>query len=234
MENTFGQILKRERNKQGLSLVKLSSKINNAINASYINRLETGDQQNPGFTVVCMLCSALNIDMREVFRAFNYESLITNYNKEAEFSIEELIRLHKVKVPMENEILSKEEQEMIINIIQTAFRIAKSDVRLEDLSPLLHEIQQLHDIQKRYVDTVEVAFQSKTFIFNITAILEQSDLSREEVIEALKEQMEYKGSKLLDVRDELIVLQIKEEVWLAKKVDCEITFISNYVDPVSL
>ncbi|WP_026673771.1 helix-turn-helix domain-containing protein [Alkalihalobacterium bogoriense] len=232
MENEFGLIIKRERNNQGLSLAKLSKVIFNelgvSLNASYINRLESGEQQNPSFAIVCALSSALNLDINEVFRAFNYENLIADYNEEAEFTIAELIRLHKVIMPEGDRLINKEEQEIIISIIHTIFNIARKDVSFEDLSPLLYHIQQLHNIQKRYVDTVEVAFQTKTLIFNITVILEQSDLSGEEVVGALNEQVKQKGSKLLDINDELIVFTLGNEEWLAKKEHNQITFIAKY------
>lgn len=232
MEIEFGHIIKRERQKMGLSLAKLSQKIYKeldvSLNASYINRLESGEQQNPSFAIVCALSSALNLDINEVFRAFHYENLIADYNEKAEFSIEELIRLHKVKAPGEDELLSKEEQEIIINIIQTSFRIAKNDVRFEQLSPLLHELQQLHNIQKRNEEVIEVDFHTSTFLFNIKALLEQSKLSRAEIEEALMEQVEQKGSKLLDLHDELIVFTLGNEEWLAKKEHNQITFIAKH------
>ena len=232
MSNEFGLILKRERQNKGLSLAKLSQvilkELNVSLNASYINRLESGEQQNPSFTIVCALCSALDLDINEIFRAFNYENLIADYDQDSEFTIEELIRLHKVKVPDGNGLLGKEEQEIIINIIQTAFRIAKNEITFDQLSPLLHELQQLHEILKRQEEVMEVDFQNNDFIFNFKALLEQSTLSREEIVEAINEQVKKKGSKLLDINDELIVFNLNNEQWLAKKEQNRIRFVSKY------
>lgn len=231
MENTFGHIIKRERQNKGLSLAKLSKvifkELGVSLNASYINRLESGEQQNPSFTIVCALSSALDLDINEVFRAFHYENLIADYDQEAEFSVEELIRLHKVKSPEEDELLSKEEQEILINIIQTSFRIAKSEISFEKLLPLLQELQQLHDIHKREEEIFEIEFHNKTFLFNIKVLL-QSALSRVKIEEALREQVEQKGSKLLDLHDELIVFILRNEEWLAKKEHNQITFVARH------
>lgn len=232
MEIEFGHIIKRERQKMGLSLAKLSQKIfkelDVSLNASYINRLESGEQQNPSFAIVCALSSALNLDINEVFRAFHYENLIADYDQEAEFTIDELIRLHNVIMPKGDRLLNKEEQEIIINIIQTSFRIAKNDVRFEQLSPLLHELQQLHNIQKRNKEAIEVNYYTNIFLFNIKALLEQSKLSRAEIEEALMEQVKQKGSKLLDLHDELIVFSLNNEQWLAKKENNQITFVAKH------
>ncbi|RKJ32392.1 hypothetical protein D7X33_39630, partial [Butyricicoccus sp. 1XD8-22] len=146
----------------------------------------------------------------------------------SEFTIEELIRLHKVKVPDGNGLLGKEEQEIIINIIQTAFRIAKNEITFDQLSPLLHELQQLHEILKRQEEVMEVDFQNNYFVFNFKALLEQSMLSRTEIVEAINEQVKQKGSKLLDINDELIVFNLNNEQWLAKKEQNRITFVSKY------
>ncbi|MFP4854712.1 hypothetical protein, partial [Paraburkholderia sp. BR14264] len=53
-------------------------------------------------------------------------------------------------------------------------------------------------------------------------------LSRTEIVEAINEQVKQKGSKLLDIKDELIVFSLNKEQWLAKKEQNRITFVSKY------
>src|SRR5699024_1561144 len=79
-ENSFGQIVKRERKKMKMSLAKVAEAVtnidnNHKINPSYINRLEKGEQSNPSFLIVAMLSTVLDLDMREAFRAFGFEQL---------------------------------------------------------------------------------------------------------------------------------------------------------------
>lgn len=72
-EVKFGEILKRERKNRKMSLRELNEKSN--IEASYIHRLEKGNRDNPGFTTVCALAHALNLDGNEVLNSFGYENL---------------------------------------------------------------------------------------------------------------------------------------------------------------
>ena len=75
-EMTFGDILKRERTNRGLSLRELAEV--SGIEASYINRLEKGNRDNPGFVTVCALASAMELNGEEILKSFGYDSLGTN------------------------------------------------------------------------------------------------------------------------------------------------------------
>lgn len=94
---SFGEILKRERTNQDLSLRQLSEISN--IEASYINRLEKGNRDNPGFSTVCALSKALNLNGDEVLRSFGYDSLGTTQTAESNEmdQIESLIKAYITK-----------------------------------------------------------------------------------------------------------------------------------------
>ncbi|WBL15233.1 helix-turn-helix domain-containing protein [Sutcliffiella sp. NC1] len=77
---SFGEILKEKRMERGLSLRQLSEISN--IEASYINRLEKGDRENPGFSTVCALAKALNVSGDEILNSFGYEQLGSNQKSE--------------------------------------------------------------------------------------------------------------------------------------------------------
>ncbi|WP_170211371.1 helix-turn-helix domain-containing protein [Robertmurraya siralis] len=228
MENTFGLIVQRERNKQGLSLAKLSSLLNNEIDPSYINRLEK-EQKNPSFKVVCLLTTALNLDVREVFRAFGFENLITNYDEEAVFAIDEFIRLHKIKNPHNNQIISKEEQETLINIVHNVFELSQAELDLGQLSPLLKEIQKLRDIHLcETTEFIEVPFMNTTFTVDIKAVSAQNrSFDREKAIVAIQDLVSKKGTKLLDIKDGSITVDLNGESWLAQIKGERVTFITR-------
>lgn len=235
MENTFGLIVQRERNRQGLSLAKLSSLLNNEIDPSYINRLEK-EQKNPSFKVVCLLTSALNLDVREVFRSFGFDHLITNYDEEAIFSVEEFIRLHKLKNPLDNRIINNEEQETLIKIIHTVFELSYAEVDLGQLSPLLKEIQKLREIHLREsTECIEVTFMNTTFTVDIKAVSAQNrSFDREKAIVAIQDLVSKKGTKLLDIKDGSITVDLNGESWLAQIQGERVTFITRKKEIIDL
>lgn len=235
MENTFGLIVQRERNKQGLSLAKLSSLLNNEIDPSYINRLEK-EQKNPSFKVVCLLTSALNLDIREVFRAFGFENLITNYDEEAVFSIDEFIRLHKIKNPLDNRIINSEEQETLINIIHNVFELSQKEIHLGNLAPMLKEIQNFRDLYVREAtEYIEVPFMNTRFHVNIKAVLaHNSSLNMEKAIVAIQDMLSEKGTKLLDIKDGSVVLELSGENWIVKIDGKRVTFITKIEEIINL
>lgn len=72
-EFEFGAIIKRERKNKEMSLSKLSEE--STIEASYINRLEKGNRDNPGFKTVVSIVNALNLDQEEVLNSFGFDRL---------------------------------------------------------------------------------------------------------------------------------------------------------------
>lgn len=235
MENTFGVIVQRERNRQGLSLAKLSSLLNNEIDPSYINRLEK-EQKNPSFKVVCLLTSALNLDVREVFRSFGFDHLITNYDEDAVFSIDEFIRLHKLKNPLDNRIINNEQQETLIKIIHTVFELSYVEVDLGQLSPLLKEIQKLREIHLRETtECIEVPFMNTKFTVNIKAVLSQnSSFDRENVIVAIQDLVSKKGAKLLDIMHGSVTVHLNGESWVVNIEGNRVTFITKMEEIINL
>lgn len=159
-DDNFGAIIKRERNKQGLSLQKLTVKTGNTITPSYINRLEAGEKINPSFGVVCSLATALSLDLREVFKVFGYENLLNINTKSSSDTIEELIRLNNVEAPKpssqrEIEIahknyLSQEEKEQLIEIITSIFQfsIAKPEKALGHMPLIIEQIVEFRETRQ--------------------------------------------------------------------------------------
>ncbi|MDR4887974.1 helix-turn-helix domain-containing protein [Fredinandcohnia sp. QZ13] len=86
---TFGEIIKKEREKQKLSLRELAEMSN--IEASYINRLEKGNRDNPGFSTVCALAKALKLNGDEIVRSFGYDHLGTQISSQKEEDIKRKI-----------------------------------------------------------------------------------------------------------------------------------------------
>ena len=60
----FGSMIKYLREKQGLSLKEVESMT--GISASYINRLERGERENPSFTMIEQLSNSLKCDLYEL------------------------------------------------------------------------------------------------------------------------------------------------------------------------
>ena len=71
----FSQLVKKHRMESNLSLQEVANLCDVKITASYISRLELGERENPTFKICMALCKALNIDLREVFRAFEAEDI---------------------------------------------------------------------------------------------------------------------------------------------------------------
>lgn len=127
----FGNALAREREKRGLSLKELSDRIGKdengkpRVSPSYLNRLETGDRDNPTIELVCLLASELDIDIREILKEYGYEKFLSDDFEKIE-DIGSIIRLNNIKVTNnEGELekyLSKSEKEILIEIITYIFQ----------------------------------------------------------------------------------------------------------------
>lgn len=172
-ENSFGEIVKRERKRKELSLAKVAEAVtgiddNHKITPSYINRLEKGEKSNPSFVNVVMLSRVLDLDMKEVFKSFGFEQLIEGYDSEYEFTLEEFIRLHTLKLKDETvedndtsmirHLNNYNEKEALIRLLKAVF-----DYTLEEDNPpinkmirILEELDKLHQIQKRSQLTEDV------------------------------------------------------------------------------
>jgi transcriptional regulator with XRE-family HTH domain len=119
-QKTFGEILKRERANQSLSLRQLSEISD--IEASYINRLEKGNRDNPGFSTVCSLAKALNLNGDEILQSFGFEQLGSNQASPIS-EVQSLIQSYVTANDNVNGYLPK-----IISLIEelrTQFQVAK-------------------------------------------------------------------------------------------------------------
>jgi transcriptional regulator with XRE-family HTH domain len=230
IHNTFGAIVRREREKQGLSLAKLAKeRLEGAVNASYINRLETGEKHSPSFQIVALLSQALDLDMREVFRAFEFEDLIENYDKEADFTMEELIRLHKIKFPTESETTSFKlpdrnlnhlEQEGIIAVLNALFDYALEEGNtIGKLQRIIEESEKLREIVQKERSTFQTLFvQGKEVTFTVqfdrSMIQVESQESWEKSIEKAIKAIEF---KLYDYPKGMLMIPINGETWVVQK-----------------
>lgn len=133
IRDNFGAILARERRKENRSLKDLAEMLGYNeegkynITPSYLNRLEKGEKANPSFWMVCLMIDKLNLNIREVFKSFGFESILpSNINSETD-SVEEIIRLSNIKATLSpNEeglksYLSQEEKEALLSIINDVF-----------------------------------------------------------------------------------------------------------------
>jgi transcriptional regulator with XRE-family HTH domain len=246
-EDFFGEIVKRERKKQDLSLAQLSKEIENQFgealtpSASYINRLETGDKVNPSFKIVCMLCQVLSLDVREVFGSFGFAGLIKGVNP-GEFSIEELIRLHKIQQPNDkfnDGILSIPQKEILLAIIQALFDYSIPEKIPVDMLPfIITEINRFREVQQESfqseMDDVRVNYLGTELTFRMGPLCKAgwNDLKewREEIIRTLDK----RGVRLLDIPTGTILFPLGDQLWLASKNGYTITFLSNQTNIISL
>lgn len=245
----FGSIVKRERQLQEISLKKLSENLGGEINPSYINRLETGKQTNPSFQVVVNLCRELNLDMREVFRTFGFESLIKDYDQDAVFSIEELIRLHKIKLPVKIDnkdelsdryrLLNKEEQEQIIQLIYEVFDygLSKETDYIKKLTSIIQQIQELREMQQKTLNqlgTFNVKEMDKTYTIQLDNKIWEYISDFEEWKKAVEVAIDNYSGFLRDYPGGIFTLSIDKQEWLVEKDNNILKFLFKKSEIVSL
>lgn len=138
---SFGDILFRERNKKNMSLKELADYIGfdehgkHLLSPSYLNRLEKNEAHNPSFKNVCLLSKKLSLDLREVFKSFEYEELILDDKNLNLNRIQDIIRIVDIKAPLIRTygdwsidgLLSFAEKEILISIIINIFNIGVCD-----------------------------------------------------------------------------------------------------------
>lgn len=242
-ENSFGEIVKRERKQMEMSLAKVAEAVTNIdndhkINPSYINRLEKGEQSNPSFVIVALLSTVLGLDMREVFRSFGFEHLIEGFDSEAEFTLEELIRLHTLKIVrgVENDnetpqkILNNEEKEAIIKVLEAIFDYTLDDTSIDKLIHVLEELDKLRQIQVResnQQDSIEVNYMGETFMVELGSLPKQEGIDLTELKEDITEAIEKEIYKLMDFPKGIIHMTIGKERWLVQKDKYNLTLLSK-------
>ncbi|MCM3390615.1 helix-turn-helix domain-containing protein [Ureibacillus chungkukjangi] len=244
-EFIFGRLVKRSRTEQNLTLQELSNKTNGEITASYINRLESGNKSKPGFDVVCELCNALSLDIREVLQSFGYESLIKEYDQDAIYSLEEFIRLHKVKLPGSIEqikeadrLINPEEQELLIELINTVFdySFVNESQAVEKLSSIIKQLYILREKEQKYLlNTNTFEFHTAGITYTVECDLKKLDVSD---FNAWKNDMITVVSQLGDFFEDnlkgILNLTIDNEAWIVEKKDNHLKFICRKTDIVSL
>lgn len=239
VENTFGDLVKRERSYQKKSLAKLSEELDGAIDPSYINRLEKGEKDNPGFKIVLLLSKVLNLDMREVYQAFQYEFPIVDFDKNAEVSIKDLIRLNKVLKPTLNDsedhqrILSKDEKEALLSIIETVFEYAlEEEANVNILASVMQKVHKLREVKQREIeknkDIFHVTVDEVEYTIELDPLLHEHVRDDfEEWKKALEQEIEKVGNKLRDYTNGIFYLEILGSSWIVQKNRLKIKILSE-------
>lgn len=244
-ENSFGEIVKRERKKMKLSLAKVADAVTNIdndhkINPSYINRLEKGEQSNPSFIIVAMLSTVLNLDMREVFRSFGFEQLIEGYDSEAEFTLEELIRLHTLKLIHRSEndketlrrSLNNNEKEALIKLLETVFdySLEESNSSNDKLIRVLEELDNLREIQQKELNNQEAFifnYMGETYTVELGLLPKKEGIKLDDLKEDVKQAIEEEIYKLMDLPQGILKMTIGMEEWIIQKERNHITLLSK-------
>lgn len=168
----FGEILRRERKKMNKTLNTmaefLSEEVENdaTITPSYLNRLETGDRDNPSFKLVCSIASKLGLDLNEVFKAFGFESLIQGIYDKNYDDIEMIIRLSNIKAPIKKlkngkiiyDYISDNEKEILIKVINKIFEysIMNNDIKTNKIiSEIIELVGQYKDIITNKTESIK-------------------------------------------------------------------------------
>lgn len=247
-EFEFGRLVKRSRTEQNLTLQELSEKTNGEITASYINRLETGKKSNPSFDVVAELCKALNLDVREVFQSFGFGALIKEFHQDAVFSIEEIFRLHKIKLPdnlgyqkdfaIEERLLQKEEQEQLIKIINAIFEYSFSDETdaIEELTSVIKQIYLLREMEKKDVFhkvTFDIQYMDITYTIECDPNIKKNIPNLNEWKESIEETIDKYGNLLADLSTGILTLPVGNQEWVIQKEDSLIKPLFKKADMIS-
>lgn len=248
-QNTFGDLVKRERSKQEISLAKLAEQMGGEINPSYINRLEKGEKENPGFRVVLGLCKALNLNISEVFQSFGFGSLVTHSDQNNEFSIEDLIRLHNILIPSANihegiiaheqqNYLYHSEKEELIRVIYTILDYAfGEDASVDKLALTMKQVDKLRKAhQKAYAkkEKFEICVTELTYTVELEYSLKKwiGDIGVWK--EAVKQEFKKLDSKLRDYESGVFSIQIlgKEYVIQKDRTNIKILYQQNKIIPL--
>lgn len=242
MSNTFGELVKRERKQKEISLAKLSQLMNDEINPSYINRLEKGEKENPGFRIVLGLCKALNLNMIEVYRSFGFESLASDESEQNnEFSIEDLFRLHNIVAPTPNvhedlglgqlNYIDHSEKEALISVISAIINYAsEKEVNVDTLALILKQVEKVREVHqevasKSEVITIEV--DEINYTVELHHLLREGIEEFEEWKEGLKNELKKQGNKLRDYQSGIFSLTINEINYVLQKENTHIKVLQQ-------
>lgn len=214
----FGSILHRERKKLGVSLKELAKSCGEDENGdlyitdSYLSRLENGTKSNPTIDTLGRLIEALSLDVREVFGSFNLEHLLPADSLAKITDIADIIRLCKIKAPLETtsgmiveeEFLSAEEKEILISIIKFVFSYGINDTDklnwcITNIIKLLddYRIKRTEIIERYRINTVTISNSNFEVLFSDDAMMQMKamDISKDIILDAIKSL----GFKLFDM-----------------------------------
>jgi len=136
---TFAELIKEERVRRKWSLNKLGELA--GLTSAYIHRLESGERDNPSFTVVCQLVVALELDFSKVTQSFGFQHLFEPYQNEGDKDI--TIKSHH--------ILNKELFQSVIDMISQYITHKEPHGILPDLISALELLRKQHQIKPSLV-----------------------------------------------------------------------------------
>ncbi|MFE8698282.1 helix-turn-helix domain-containing protein [Cytobacillus sp. FJAT-53684] len=236
----FGLIVKRSRTEQNLTLSELSEKTNGLITASYINRLENGQKTKPSFDVVAELSKALNLDMREVFLSFGYESLI-NVQEQEGYSIEDVFRLTNIKLPgvFNERLINREEQEALIRIINATFEysFAEEANAIDKLTVVIKQIHSLRELEHKQfllIKTIEIPSMDITYTIEFDHKIMQEFSDLKDWKEAVKIAVAKYENFIRDYQGGILSLPIGSQEWIVAKEGTTLKLLFKKSDLVSL
>lgn len=204
VKDNFGAILARERKKENKSLKDLAEILGRNqegkynITASYLNRLEKGEKENPSFWMVCLMIDRLNLNVREVFKSFGFENVLPPAIDVKTTNIKEIIRLSDIKAPLSlNEgesvegFLTQEEKESLLSIIKESFNYSVCDAE-DELYYASHVVGSLeyfkHERQKYFDQSFEVLGEQYKLKFSrsIKILLDKIGIEDEQILDIVQ------------------------------------------------
>jgi|SRR5690625_4214524 len=106
----FGQVVKRLREKKGLSYHQLAAKT--GISASYLLRLENGDRRSPSLKVAFSLANFLDMSIEQLKESVN----VTTYEDSKGVKFEELL-LYCQNLTINDKVVDSDFKERMLDLI---------------------------------------------------------------------------------------------------------------------
>ncbi len=111
----FGELVKEERTKRGLTLKALSQEFLERhkveVSENYLYQLEAGRKQNPSATILLPLIDILGLEIQDVFASFGYD-----YNRVVENKYYDLEQLPGIDIFNGFKRLTLKEKQVMVQV----------------------------------------------------------------------------------------------------------------------
>lgn len=135
----FGQVVKRLREKKGLSYHQLAAKT--GISASYLLRLENGDRRSPSLKVAFSLANFLGMSIEQLKKSVN----VTTYEDSKGVKFEELL-LYCQNLTINEKVVDSNFKERPLDLIDLIVTPnSKSTFEVEDLTLVMNVAEALKE-----------------------------------------------------------------------------------------